>query len=76
MSQRYAGVRRNRAGTADAVDFAARARAKRLALFHHDPAHDDGALDLMRVAATDRWIAAGGDRSGLSLAAEGTSVVL
>ncbi|MDQ3371446.1 MAG: MBL fold metallo-hydrolase [Actinomycetota bacterium] len=60
----------------DAVDFAARARAKRLALFHHDPVHDDGALDLMRVEATDRWLAAGGDRGGLSLAAGGTSIVL
>lgn len=60
----------------DAVDFAARARARRLALFHHDPAHDDGALDLMGLEATDRWLAAGGDRSGLSLAAEGTSVAL
>jgi len=60
----------------DAVDFAARARAERLALFHHDPAHDDGVLDLMRVEATERWIAAGGDRSGLSLAAQGTSVAL
>ncbi|HEV2819038.1 MAG TPA: MBL fold metallo-hydrolase, partial [Solirubrobacteraceae bacterium] len=60
----------------DAVDFAARARAERLALFHHDPDHDDGALDLMRIEATDRWVAAGGDRSGLSLAAEGTSVTL
>jgi phosphoribosyl 1,2-cyclic phosphodiesterase len=31
----------------DAVNLAAQARARRLVTFHHDPAHDDAALDAM-----------------------------
>jgi phosphoribosyl 1,2-cyclic phosphodiesterase len=34
-------------GLSDAVTFAARAGVKRLRLFHHDPLHDDAALDAM-----------------------------
>jgi ribonuclease BN (tRNA processing enzyme) len=32
----------------DAVAFADLVRARRLALFHHDPSHDDGAIEAMR----------------------------
>jgi phosphoribosyl 1,2-cyclic phosphodiesterase len=35
-----------------AVNVAAQAGAKRLALFHHDPAHDDATLDRLSAAAT------------------------
>jgi phosphoribosyl 1,2-cyclic phosphodiesterase len=34
----------------DAVRFADLVRARTLALFHHDPSHDDGAIDQMRQA--------------------------
>lgn len=33
--------------TAEAAAFASRAGARRLALFHHDPSHDDDAIDAM-----------------------------
>ena len=32
---------------------AAEAGVKQLALFHHDPAHDDDMLDVLAAAATD-----------------------
>lgn len=35
----------------EAVDLAAEARVKRLVLFHHEPEHDDGALDELMAAA-------------------------
>jgi CheY-like chemotaxis protein/phosphoribosyl 1,2-cyclic phosphodiesterase len=56
-----------------AVDYALAARAKRLALFHHDPQREDGALDSLVDACRQR--AAGG---GLDVfaAAEGQVVEL
>ena len=38
------------------VDFALAARAERLALFHHDPNHDDDAIDLMVAACQERAV--------------------
>lgn len=35
----------------EAVDLAAEAGAKRLVLFHHEPEHDDGALDALMASA-------------------------
>ncbi len=42
-----------------AVNVAAQAGAKRLALFHHDPAHDDVTLDRLGAAATAQGEAMG-----------------
>jgi phosphoribosyl 1,2-cyclic phosphodiesterase len=42
-----------------AVNVAAQAGARRVALFHHDPSHDDGALDALSAAAMDQGDALG-----------------
>ena len=59
---------------ADAITFARRAEAQRLVLFHHDPSHDDGALDELGERARAGWESAGGDPGDLSLATEGTTI--
>ncbi len=56
-----------------AVDVAAAAGAKRLALFHHDPTHDDDCVDALLAGA--RTYAAGRIEEVLA-AAEGLTVVL
>jgi ribonuclease BN (tRNA processing enzyme) len=58
----------------DAVTFARRAEAQRLVLFHHDPTHDDGALDELGERARAGWENAGGDPYDLSLATEGATL--
>jgi phosphoribosyl 1,2-cyclic phosphodiesterase len=58
----------------DAVTFARRAEAQRLVLFHHDPTHDDGALDELGERARAGWENAGGDPDDLSLATEGATL--
>jgi phosphoribosyl 1,2-cyclic phosphodiesterase len=60
----------------DAVTFAQRAEVQRLILFHHDPTHDDGALDRLSDRARDAWAQAGGDGERLSLASEGMTLTL
>jgi phosphoribosyl 1,2-cyclic phosphodiesterase len=60
----------------DAVTFAARARAQRLILFHHDPSHDDAQLDELEGAARRSWEEADGDPTTLLMAAEGTTLEL
>lgn len=40
---------------ADALTFARRADARRVALFHHDPGHDDAALDAIAAEAQAAW---------------------
>ena len=57
-----------------AVAVAAAAGVKRLALFHHDPAHDDAALEALLEQA--RAAAEGTSVAEVMLAAEGLSVVL
>jgi phosphoribosyl 1,2-cyclic phosphodiesterase len=57
-----------------AVHVAREAGARRLALFHHDPTHDDGALDLVGAETEALATAAGLDE--LIVAAEGTSIEL
>ncbi len=57
-----------------AVAVAAAAGAKRLALFHHDPAHDDAALEALLDQA--RSAAEGTSVTEVILAAEGLSVAL
>jgi phosphoribosyl 1,2-cyclic phosphodiesterase len=42
-----------------AVNVAAQGGARRLALFHHDPSHDDASLDRLAAAAADQGDAAG-----------------
>src|SRR4051794_33942317 len=39
----------------DALVFARRAEAERVALFHHDPTHDDVRLDTIGVQAAETW---------------------
>jgi CheY-like chemotaxis protein len=57
------------------VDYAVLARAKRLALFHHDPDRDDAEVDHLVAVANER--AAGGDHVPVVLgAAEGQEIEL
>jgi phosphoribosyl 1,2-cyclic phosphodiesterase len=57
----------------DVLNLAVRARAKRLALFHHDPTHDDDAMDAHLAACVKSAAARGGGlqvlaaREGLEL---------
>jgi ribonuclease BN (tRNA processing enzyme) len=44
----------------DVLDLAAQAQAKRLALFHHDPTHDDAAMDAHAAACAQAAAARGG----------------
>lgn len=57
---------------ADACTFARRTEAERVALFHHDPGHDDARLDALGADALARWR---GDGT-LTLAREGQVVEL
>lgn len=57
---------------ADALSFARRTEAERIALFHHDPGHDDDALDELIGEARSTWRGDG----ELSMACEGTTVEL
>jgi len=57
-----------------AVHVAREAGAKRLALFHHDPTHDDRTLDMLGLAAEDS--VSGGALDAIIVAAEGTTVEL
>lgn len=57
-----------------AVRVAAEAGAKRLALFHHDPSHDDDVIDRLRDEATA--LAEGTSLIEVLAAAEGTTVSL
>jgi phosphoribosyl 1,2-cyclic phosphodiesterase len=55
----------------DALEFARRAGARRVALFHHDPTHDDERLDELAAEVEERW---SGDSGAVTLAREGTTV--
>ena len=57
---------------ADACAFAWRTEAERVALFHHDPGHDDEALDAIGAEARAAW---NGDAE-LMLAREGETIEL
>jgi len=56
-------------GISDAVTFARRARVERLALFHHDPAHDDDTLHELGEEAGAMW-----DGRSLLVAREGQTL--
>jgi phosphoribosyl 1,2-cyclic phosphodiesterase len=58
---------------ADAVTFATRATVGRLLLFHHDPLHDDRALEALQRRARELW--AGGDEPP-AIAREGMTIDL
>jgi phosphoribosyl 1,2-cyclic phosphodiesterase len=60
-------------GLSDALTFAQRMGARRLALFHHDPQHDDEQLDALEVKAAE---AADGRFEDLNIAREGLTVEL
>ncbi len=55
-----------------ALGFARRAEARHTALFHHDPTHDDDALDALAEEARSRWNGNG----ELTLAREGVELDL
>jgi phosphoribosyl 1,2-cyclic phosphodiesterase len=55
-----------------ALDFAARAEASRLLLFHHDPGHDDDDLDALAAEVRERAQLAG----GAELARDGQELLL
>lgn len=54
----------------DALAFGRRTGAERVALFHHDPGHDDAMLDALAAQAQDVWTGDG----ELSFAREGVAV--
>jgi phosphoribosyl 1,2-cyclic phosphodiesterase len=57
----------------DALTFARRVGAARVLLFHHDPAHEDTALDELGRAAAERWADLGAPGE-LDLAREGETL--
>lgn len=59
----------------EAVDLAAAAGCRRLLLFHHEPEHDDAALDRL-LRETRAYAVARGNGLVVDAAAEGTEFVL
>jgi phosphoribosyl 1,2-cyclic phosphodiesterase len=60
----------------DALLFARRSEAERVLLFHHDPLHTDGVLDLLHRRAGERWRELGGTSGELDMAVEGSELEL
>jgi phosphoribosyl 1,2-cyclic phosphodiesterase len=60
----------------DALTFARRSDAQRLALFHHDPTHDDACLDAIGAETAAAWADGGGGDQGLVVAREGSELEL
>jgi len=58
----------------DTLRFARRAEIERLALFHHDPTHDDAQMDEIAAMARDAWVDGGGAAAQLTVAREGQSI--
>ena len=56
---------------ADALLFARRSEAERVLLFHHDPLHTDGQLDLLERRADEDWEGLGGSTGAIAMAVEG-----
>jgi phosphoribosyl 1,2-cyclic phosphodiesterase len=59
-------------GLCDALALARRADAEQLALFHHDPFHDDALLDGLELQAKEHWHSIGRDPNTVCLAREHT----
>jgi phosphoribosyl 1,2-cyclic phosphodiesterase len=77
MPNEYVGTRGwGHSSLPDALAFARRAEPDRVTLFHHDPAHDDDALDLISDEAQARWADLGGDPRRIGLAVEGRTITL
>jgi phosphoribosyl 1,2-cyclic phosphodiesterase len=55
----------------DALLFARRSEAERVLLFHHDPLHTDGQLDVLERVADDDWEDLGGSPGAIAMAVEG-----
>jgi phosphoribosyl 1,2-cyclic phosphodiesterase len=60
----------------DALLFARRSEAEQVLLFHHDPLHTDGELDLLHRRARERWLALDGPPGELAMAMEGSEIEL
>ena len=60
----------------DALQFARRSEAERVLLFHHDPLHTDGELDVLGRRAGEHWRELGGQPAGLAMAMEGSEIEL
>jgi phosphoribosyl 1,2-cyclic phosphodiesterase len=60
----------------DALMFAHRSQAEKVLLFHHDPLHTDGELDLLHRRAAERWLELGGPSGDLAMAIEGSEIEL
>jgi phosphoribosyl 1,2-cyclic phosphodiesterase len=63
-------------GVSDALTFARRVGARKLALFHHDPLHTDEFLDALHATARRRWQALGGDSSLVQMGMEGRELTV
>lgn len=63
-------------GLSDALAFGARAEARRMLLFHHEPLHDDDMLDALGEWARERWQALGRDPETIAMAREGMEIVV
>jgi phosphoribosyl 1,2-cyclic phosphodiesterase len=59
-------------GLSDALALARRSDAEQVALFHHDPLHDDAILDDLEMQAKERWRSIGRDPTTVCLAREQT----
>lgn len=59
----------------DVLGFAHRSEARRVQLFHHDPAHDDARLEAIGKEALERWQQLGGE-AAIELAQEGRVITL
>jgi ribonuclease BN (tRNA processing enzyme) len=59
----------------DALAFADRAEAAHTLLFHHEPGHDDAALDALGKEAASQWAQRGGDGT-IEMAREGRVIEL
>jgi phosphoribosyl 1,2-cyclic phosphodiesterase len=60
----------------DALEFARRARAGNVLLFHHDPMHSDEFLDTLAEEVGPRWAALGGNPAQVELATERRELTL
>ncbi len=60
----------------DALEFARRARAHRVLLFHHDPMHTDEFLDDVYTDVSRRWTELGGHPDQLQLARERSEIAV
>jgi phosphoribosyl 1,2-cyclic phosphodiesterase len=70
-AEEYSGTRGwGHSTISDALAFAHRAECERLAIFHHDPTHDDARLDALGEDAAVTWSEHGGAPGGCVIARE------